>query len=235
MKILLVSATAIEIQPFLGTLSKAQIINQHLSSYFYHDIEIDVLITGVGMVFTTFYVGTQLNNKKYDLAINAGVAGAIDYNLQLGEVMQVVQDYFYELGAEDGANWLSIADLGLLSNNDLPYTANGLINQNVPNIPLINSLKPVKAHTVNKVHGNLQNIIAMQQRSNAQIESMEGAAFLFCCLKLDVPCLQLRSISNYVEVRNKANWKMKEAVLSLNEALGQLLKQLLKNSSIPLS
>lgn len=226
MKILLVSATALEINPFVSSLGKAQLLNNHLSKYFYHDLEIDVLITGVGMVFTTFYLSTQLQNQKYDLAVNAGVAGAIDHELHLGEVVHVVQDYFYELGAEDNANWLSIAELGLLSNNDLPYTANGLTNQILLNIPQLNSLKQVKAHTVNKVHGDLKSIEIMKQRSQAQIESMEGAAFLFCCLKMKVPCAQIRAISNYVEVRDKANWKMIEAVESLNVKLGQIIKSL---------
>lgn len=226
MKILLVSATALEINPFVSSLGKAQLLNNHLSKYFYHDLEIDVLITGVGMVFTTFYLSTQLQKQKYDLAVNAGVAGAIDHELHLGEVVHVVQDYFYELGAEDNANWLSIAELGLLSNNDLPYTANGLTNQILLNIPQLNSLKQVKAHTVNKVHGDLKSIEIMKQRSQAQIESMEGAAFLFCCLKMKVPCAQIRAISNYVEVRDKANWKMIEAVESLNVKLGQIIKSL---------
>ncbi|HRG58536.1 MAG TPA: futalosine hydrolase [Bacteroidia bacterium] len=227
MKILLVSATALEINPFVSSLGKAQLLNKHLSKYFYHDLEIDVLVTGVGMVFTAFYLGIQLNNQKYNLVINAGVAGAIDKELQLGEVVHVVQDYFYELGAEDNASWLSISDLGLLSNNDLPYTANGLTNQNFLNIPQLNSLKQVKAHTVNKVHGHLQSIEIMKQRSQAQIESMEGAAFLFCCLKMDVPCVQIRAISNYVEVRNKANWKMIEAVEGLNFELSEIFQNLL--------
>jgi CRISPR/Cas system CMR-associated protein Cmr1 (group 7 of RAMP superfamily) len=36
--------------------------------------------------------------------------------------------------------------------------------------------------------------------------------------------MSLRSISNYVEDRNKENWKMKDAIESLNSALSELLK-----------
>jgi futalosine hydrolase len=35
--------------------------------------------------------------------------------------------------------------------------------------------------------------------------------------------LQLRAISNYVEVRNREAWKIKEAITALNEAVQQLL------------
>jgi futalosine hydrolase len=92
------------------------------------------------MVFTTFYLSSILVNEKYDYAINVGVAGAIDKSIGLGEVVNVVQDYFYELGAEDGENWLDINDLGLLISNDLPYTATGLDNGNMPQLPPVKSI-----------------------------------------------------------------------------------------------
>jgi futalosine hydrolase len=53
---------------------------------------------------------------------------------------------------------------------------------------------------------------------------MEGAPFFYVCLKERVPFMSLRSISNYVEDRNKENWKMKDAIESLNSALSELLK-----------
>jgi futalosine hydrolase len=64
----------------------------------------------------------------------------------------------------------------------------------------------------------------MYERSKAQVETMEGAAFMFACIKMNVPCMQIRSISNYVEVRNKSNWRMKEAIENLNQLLIQFLK-----------
>lgn len=224
MKVLLVSATVAEIEPFVNILGNAQVVNERLKRYSYNNSEIEVLITGVGMVFTTYYLGIQLYLKKYDLVVNAGVAGAIDRSLQIGEVVNVVEDFFYELGAEDDHNWHTLAELKLLTSNDLPYTGNGLINDYLPDNPIANQLRKVKAHTVNKVHGNLESINLMHQRSKAQIESMEGAAFLFCCLKQQVPCIQLRAISNMVEVRNKNNWRLKEAIKNLNDFLKKLFE-----------
>lgn len=219
MKILLVSATKHEIATLLEKLEAPLYISNHLSRYQTSTHQIDVLVTGVGMVFTTFYLSTILAQEKYDYAINAGVAGAIDKNLQLGEMVHVVEDFFFELGAENNNEWIGMAELGLLSENDLPYTSTGLINKNIPNLPYIHKLKQVKGQTVNKVHGNLQSIERMLTISNAQIESMEGAAFLYCCMHYQLPCTQIRAISNFVEVRNKANWRMKEAIFNLNQFL----------------
>ncbi len=48
---------------------------------------------------------------------------------------------------------------------------------------------------------------------------MEGAAFHYACLQENIPFLQLRSISNYVEVRDKSKWKIQLAIKELNDTL----------------
>lgn len=222
MKILIVSATKFEINPLIETLGMPKIISNHLSRFQTKQHQVDILITGIGMVFTTFYLSTILAKENYDYAVNAGVAGAIDKDLLLGEIVHVTNDYFYELGAENGEEWLKVEDLNLLTENDLPYTSGGLTNNKIPDLATIKALKQVKGQTVNKVHGHALSIKTMKSRSNAQIESMEGAAFLYCCLQHNLPCAQIRAISNYVEPRNKANWKMKEAIVNLNEFLKNL-------------
>jgi futalosine hydrolase len=50
-----------------------------------------------------------------------------------------------------------------------------------------------------------------------QIESMEGAAFFYACRQLNVPCLQIRAVSNYVEKRNRDNWHIGLAIKNLNK------------------
>lgn len=218
MKIVVVSATRFEIAPFTASLGNPITVNQHLTRYLTKHHQIDILITGVGMVFTTFHLSTLLSKEKYDWAINAGVAGAIDKTLKPGELVQVTHDYFYELGAEDGDDWLTITDLGLLNSTDLPYEATGLNNNSIQ-VPQLKNLKQVKGQTVNKVHGNINSIATLHKRSSAQVETMEAAAFLYCCMQYQLPAVQLRAISNYVEPRNKANWKMAEAIKQLNEFL----------------
>jgi futalosine hydrolase len=48
---------------------------------------------------------------------------------------------------------------------------------------------------------------------------MEGAAFFYACLLAEVSFVEVRSISNYVEKRNRDNWKMTEAITNLNAVL----------------
>lgn len=224
MKILIVSATATELAPLISILGVPyEPAIGNVCHYRYKHHQIHILITGVGMLFTAFYLGRQLTVDSYDLAINAGVAGAIDRSLLLGAIVQVVDDEVYDFGAEDGQSFLTIDQLGLITPQDEPYAAKGICNKPA-DWPLINKLLKVKGHTVNRVHGNEESIKKMYERSKAQVETMEGAAFMFACLKMKVPCIQLRSISNYVEVRNKSNWRMKEAIENLNRLLFQFLE-----------
>src|SRR5688572_32333701 len=99
MKILLVSATKPEIAPFLeknGLDTRGSVFSSH--SYKGHSL--DILITGVGAVQTAYFLGRHLK-PGYDLALNAGICGSFGRNLKLGDVVQVSEDYFADLGAED--------------------------------------------------------------------------------------------------------------------------------------
>lgn len=57
-----------------------------------------------------------------------------------------------------------------------------------------------------------------------QVESMEGAAFMYACLLHGVPFAQVRAVSNRVERRNRAAWRLDEAIARLNEVAAALLE-----------
>ncbi len=90
--------------------------------------------------------------------------------------------------------------------------------------PVLRQLKKVKGITINTVHGNKKSISKVISLYQPDVESMEGAAFFYACNKFNIPALQLRSVSNYVERRNVKNWNIPLAVKNLNEAVISLLK-----------
>lgn len=196
---LLVAATADEISPFIETLPDC--------------CQIDVLITGVGMVATAFALGRQLQTKKYDFAVQAGIAGAISRELSLGELVFVETDLLYDFGAEDGSDFLSIDKLGFGKSlfRALPMTGVGS--------DWCEDLRTVNGITVNKVHGHEPSIRILGTKTTAEIESMEGAAFYYACEQFNLPGIQVRSISNYVERRDREKWKIGLAIRNLNEWL----------------
>ena len=77
--------------------------------------------------------------------------------------------------------------------------------------------------TVNKVHGNAKTIQLIQEKYNADTENMEGLAFYYVMKLIEKPSIEIRSISNYVEKRNKENWNIKDAIANLNEVLLSLI------------
>ena len=219
MKILLVSATKFEIAPLLKNFKKIR-SEKNLSTFRFGKHTIDVLLTGVGMTASAFHLGKILSNK-YDLAINAGVAGSFKKNIPPGTVVNVVSDRFADLGAEDGNRFLTLKEMGLEEVTSFKSQVSSLKIRKV-----LSGLPSVKGITVNTVHGNPASIKKVVRKFHPDIESMEGAAFFFACDLEKIPCLQIRAISNYVERRNKKNWKMELAIRNLNLFLQQLLSDL---------
>jgi futalosine hydrolase len=218
MRILFVAATEAEIGKLIADLRFAMYDcdqGSHIScelrdAYARH--EITTLITGVGMAATAYALGKNLAINQYDIAINLGIAGSFGRNIALGEVVEVVEDRFSELGAEDDEAFLTIDQLGFgesafRSSYELPESL---------------GIKKVSAITVNTVHGNEASIQKLASRINPQLESMEGAAFFHACKQAGIPCMQIRAVSNYIEKRNRDAWQIGLAIKNLNTFVADL-------------
>lgn len=178
-----------------------------------------LLITGVGLTATAYQLGKILSTVSFDGAVNFGVAGAFDLSIPLGATVEVITDEFADLGAESNDDFISLFEMKLQSENEVPFSNGKLVPmgewKNIGNLPKVNGA------SVNTVHGNVLSIANFKKRSNAQIETMEGAAFFYACAMAGVDSLQVRSISNYVEPRKRENWKLEEAIRSLSIYLKQ--------------
>ena len=118
MKILIVSATYLEIEPLLLQFNFEKEVNQKLKRYSYNKHQIDVLIPGVGMTCTAYWMGKTLNSKIYDVALNLGLAGSFDNDLTTGTTVHITTDRISKLGAEDGESFLSLVDMDLIVDED---------------------------------------------------------------------------------------------------------------------
>ncbi|MEM9918961.1 MAG: futalosine hydrolase [Bacteroidota bacterium] len=222
MKLLIVSATPFEVAP----------VNEHLTQHFKTNkegflqrgqLEVQLLCTGVGMTATAYALSRQLQHQQYDLIVNAGIAGAFSgRGLQIGDVVSVASEQFADLGVEDSqAKFTDVHEMALVDGNSFPFSGSKLLN---PSADQYKFLPSVAALTVNKVHGSAGSIQKIMEKYPADIESMEGAAFFYCCLMEKQNFLQIRSISNEVEVRNKDNWNIPLAIDNLNKVLLQMME-----------
>lgn len=219
MNILIVSATSFEVYPLTHTLNISDpSIGLHQSQSNVFGKNIDILITGVGMVNTAIMLSKNLKHF-YDLIINVGVCGAFNRELTLGQVVNVTEDVLSEMGAENGDDFIKFNELGLPGE----YKYSNKINFNNS---LLDSLTKVRGITVNTIHGNENSIEKTFNLFQPNVESMEGAAFFAACQDLNISYIQVRAISNYVEKRDKSKWQMPLAITNLNDCLISLIKSL---------
>ena len=213
MSILLIAATAKEIEPFL---------KQHRNSKKIPDV--DILITGIGLTLTTYHLIKQLQLKQPGLVIQAGVAGCFDKQLPLGSVVIIKQDTIADESVVELKRLKTLFELDLVPQNHFPYSKGWLVNSNNTFIKRT-GLKTAKGISVNQITSSKEMIAFYKNRFNPITESMEGAAMHYTCLMEKIPFLQLRSISNYIGERNKKKWNMNESIINLNNELIKLIKR----------
>lgn len=220
-RILLLSATPFEIEPTVVWL-RARATYEQENILQFSSVEVEVLFTGVGLAASAYTLGKRFAAGPLpDMAIQAGIAGAIDRQLELGGVYQVTAECFGDSGAEaaDGS-WLSLGDLGF--HPGPPHDKDELLQLLDP--AQTTPFPSVAGLTVAQTTGTETGLQRLKQRwPAAQVETMEGAPFFRACLEANLNPVSLRSISNYVEARNRENWKLRDSIEALNDGLQQLL------------
>lgn len=219
MKITVVTATEMEAGPIRAYLAERLYLKSR------H--EFDIRITGVGVLHTTRSLCHHLQEKRPDLMIQAGVGGCFHpLKHPIGSCVTIGSEVQGDLGVmEHRSEWKTLADMGLMAPDVFPYQAGILQNPHsailsTPGLPVVNGV------TVNRVSTEPDIISMMANRFQADVESMEGAAFHYTCLTEHIPFLQLRGISNLVGERDKSKWQMGTALEAVRNALFMTIDRL---------
>ncbi|MBC7904925.1 MAG: futalosine hydrolase [Gemmatimonadaceae bacterium] len=216
MYVLIAAATKMEVQPTLNYLEKL--------NFLINDKKIEMLTTGVGGISTAYFLTSQIEDRRPDLIIQAGLAGSFHDSIPLGAVVSVATDVTGDMGAQEGDDFKDMFDLGLQEESTMPFSARKLVNVNLssrwPHLPAVNAV------SVNEITTSPERIELLKKKYGAEIESMEGAAFHYVCLQMRIEFLQLRAISNMVGERDKSKWEISAAISSLNSELIKCLNLL---------
>lgn len=223
-RLLVVAATRPEVAPLISRMA-SPVAHHRVLTGSLGPHRLDVLLTGVGMVATAVWCTRALAIGGYDAALNLGVCGSFNPALPPPTVVHVTSEQLPELGAEDGASFVTLSDLGLLQADEFPWSGGRLVNAEPPALTGLDALPRAAGITVNTVHGDTASIARVVARCAPDVESMEGAAFAYACLVAGVPFAQVRAVSNRVERRNRAAWDMAGAVRELGRAALHLLEQ----------
>ena len=82
---LIIASTVHEIEPFLKSLRKKESLEKR-------GLNVDLLITGVGLTATTYALTKQVSLKRPDLVIQAGIAGSLEKKIKPGGVYLLSED-----------------------------------------------------------------------------------------------------------------------------------------------
>jgi futalosine hydrolase len=211
MQLLLCASTEFEIRPTID------FIREETNS------QVDVLITGIGMMATTFSLAKTVFNKRPDFILQAGVAGCLHKKLPLTKIVLIENEVIGDLGVEENGAFKTLFDLKLLNKNSFPWK-DGKLSNNVETLQST-GLTVVDGVTVNEISTNQERIAYYQNQLNASVESMEGAALHYIALQEKIPFLQMRSLSNFVGERDKTKWVMDVAIANLNIELIRLVRK----------
>ncbi|NND09306.1 MAG: futalosine hydrolase [Saprospiraceae bacterium] len=221
MKVLIVAATRHEWIPIQAQLLRQGWTLDKHGILHHKELQVATLITGVGMMAMAAQLATQYGIIRPDLSIHIGIAGSYQKNLALGSVVQVVSEQLGDLGIEEkDGSFVDAFSAGLMDRNLPPFSEGRLHNP----ISKLGFLPEVRGLTVNKVSGYLPHIAALTDNYDADIETMEGAAFFFVNLLHEVKFLSIKSISNYVEPRDRSAWEIDLAITNLADSIGSLLQ-----------
>jgi len=224
-KILYVTSTAIEAEALINVAGlKTQCTG---TRYSYNNIDIDLLVAGVGTVATTWNMTKWLSHTPPPcLVINVGIAGSFNPIIEIGDVVMPVADCFADLGIEDGNSFLTLSEAGIVSGNEFPFKNDFIYCDNSFCKKLTPIVKPVRAITINSVTGSEATKEKMVVKFNPDIETMEGVASFYVASLEKIPFIAVRAISNMVGRRDKTKWDIPLALKNLTTKLSEILETL---------
>lgn len=215
MRILICAATSLEIQPLINKIPDLPFSGH----------SVDTLITGIGAMHTAYELTAEIHRERPDLILLAGIGGSFDPIEPPGEVYFIQKDVTADLGVRENNEWKDLFDMKLLDRNTAPYSE-GFLYNDYP-IPPIDNLLKGTAVTVNQVTTDPVHILSMVKKYHPDVESMEGAAVHYVCIKEKIPFIHLRAVSNTIGQRNKAKWDIQLAVKNLNEAAEKVITSII--------
>lgn len=207
MNILLVTATRQE----LGNIEALNNLKKNFPN-------LELLVTGVGMVKATFSLSSLIHLQRPDFVLHAGICGSYKPEIPIGSVVNVISEEFADLGIDDRGKFIPYHEKG-----DVDVEGK-LINPK--NYSDLFGLSSVHGITVNMANGNKPTIERVTQQFNPDVESMEGAAIFYSCLKLGIPFCEIRAVSNFVEPRNINNWNIPLAIKNLTTIIPEVIAKL---------
>jgi futalosine hydrolase len=193
------------------------------------DLECEVVVSGIGAVASAAATSTALVLRDpYDLVISAGIGGGFrTHGVELGELV-VADEIFY-------VDYVRPPDVEVLGVEPTAWT---------PTVfPAPDSFVSAVRDATHARRGAVLTITAMtdshereswlaKQYPSAIAEAMEGAGVAFAAWRWNVPCGEVRTISNFVG-QVFGEWEKESALERLKSGFSDLRRSFSGREALP--
>ena len=185
-------------------------------------VALDLAAVGVGPALSaastsSALTAAALSGAPYDLVVSAGVAGGFQPEAPVGSLVVADEITVADLGAETSDGFLPVTELGF-----------GAVSHRPPET-LVRDLAAATGAltgavlTVSTVTGTAERASELRARHpRALAEAMEGFGVAEAAAAHGVPVLEIRAVSNPVGPRDRAAWRIGDALTTLTTAFGKL-------------
>jgi futalosine hydrolase len=183
---------------------------------------VTVLAAGVGPALAAATTATALTTAAlqgapYGLVVSAGIAGGFLPHAPVGSLVVADEITAADLGAETAEGFVPVTELGFGAVTHRPPAA--LVRAAVA----ATGARAGAVLTVSTVTGTAARATALRERHpTALAEAMEGFGVAEAAGAHGVPVLEIRAVSNPVGPRDRAAWRIGDALAALTEGFGKL-------------
>ncbi|AXE86761.1 Futalosine hydrolase [Streptomyces sp. Go-475] len=184
---------------------------------------VDVIAVGVGPGLAAASTASALTaaalvGTPYDLVVSAGIGGGFQPDAPVGTLVVADEVVAADLGAETEDGFVSVTELGFGTVRHRPP------GELVRRVAEVTGARAGAVLTVSTVTGTAARAAALRERHpTALAEAMEGFGVAEAAVAQGVPVLEVRAISNPVGPRDRAAWRIPDALAALTEGFGKLV------------
>ena len=175
--------------------------------------DLTVLVGGVGPAAAAAATSAALSTGDYELVISAGIAGGFP-PLDIGAVAVASTISFADLGAEASDGFTAVSALGFGTDHYpvAPRLAAQLAARTGGRLGTVLTVATVTGTqaTADERRGRFPDAVA---------EAMEGAGVAAAATLHGLPFAEIRTISNCVGPRDRAAWRIPDALAALGPAI----------------
>ncbi|MFI6355827.1 futalosine hydrolase [Streptomyces sp. NPDC050743] len=182
----------------------------------------DLLDAGVGPALAAASVSAALTAARlagtpYDLVVSAGIGGGFQPEAPVGSLVVADRITVADLGAETADGFVPVTELGFGTVTHHPPRSLVGIASEATGAPAGTVL------TVSTVTGTAARAAELRARHpRALAEGMEGFGVAEAAATHGTAVLEIRAVSNPVGPRDRAAWRIGDALAALTEAFGKL-------------